>query len=345
VTAGYFYGKEDSEAMPANLPPNYFEAEKKYRSARSPEDKIQALKEMLAIMPKHKGTDKLQAELRRRMARHKDEIEVQRERGSRRKSGLDAIPREGAAQLLLVGLPNSGKSSLIEAVTNATPEVAEYPFTTRKPLPAMMPYEDIQFQLVDLPPVTTDDMEHWMVSLIRNTDSVLLVIDVNCETARDVRTIVQLLAEKKISLLGFDLPEVDEWSPVAYKRALVVANKVDIDGGWMRYESLRKELEGKYEVVPFSCYSDELVAEFAKRLYSFLRIIRVYTKVPGRKADLGQPYVLPIGSNIMDLASEVHRDFLEKLKFARVWGSGRFEGQNVEKDYVMGDRDIVELHT
>ena len=331
--------------MPANLPPDYFEAEKRYRSAKSPEDKIQVLKEMLAIMPKHKGTDKLQAELRKRISRHKDEMELQRERGGRRKSGLDSIPREGAAQLLLLGLPNSGKSSVIEAVTNASPEVADYPFTTRKPFPAMMPFEDIQIQLVDLPPVTEDAVEHWIVSLGRNTDSVLLVMDVNCETVRDVETIVNLLAERKVSLLGFDLPRADEWSPVAYKRTLVVANKVDLDEGRARYDSLARDLEGKFEVVPFSCYSDELVSQFARKVYTFLRIIRVYTKVPGRKPDLGQPYVLPLGSNIMDLASEVHRDFVDRLKFARVWGSGRFEGQNVEKDYVMGDRDIIELHT
>lgn len=330
--------------MPANLPPDYFEAEKRYRSARSPEDKIQALKEMLAIMPKHKGTDKLQAELRRRIARHKDEMEIQRERGGRRRSGLDSIPREGAAQLLLVGLPNSGKSSLIEAVTNATPEVAEYPFTTRRPLPAMMRFEDVQIQLVDLPPVAEESVEPWMVSLLRNTDSVLLVVDSDRDPLRDIETITDLLTPRKVSLLGFDLPAVDEWSPVAYKRALVVANKVDLEAGWARYEGLARELAGKFEVVPFSCYSDELVSHFPQRIFRFLRIIRVYTKVPGKKPDLGQPYVLPEGSCIMDLASEVHRDFVQRLRFARVWGSGRFEGQNVEKDYIMGDRDIVELH-
>jgi ribosome-interacting GTPase 1 len=331
--------------MPANLPPDYFEAEKRYRTARSSEDKIQALKEMLAIMPKHKGTDKLQADLKRRIARHKEEAEVRKTKGGHRRSGLDAIEREGAAQLLLVGPPNSGKSSLIESVTNAAPEVAAYPFTTRKPLPAMMPFEDVQMQLVDLPPVTLDYLESWAISLMRNADSLLLVVDVNRDPLKEVETIVLILSERKVSPVGFVVPSVDEWSPIAYKRTLVVANKVDLEEGWTRYEKLKKDLAGRYPVLPYSCYDDELVEGFAGKIFAFLELVRVYTKVPGKKPDLNQPYVLTKGSTVLALAEEVHRDFVGKLKFARVWGSGKFEGQNVQKDYVIEDGDIVELHT
>jgi small GTP-binding protein len=330
--------------MPANLPPDYFEAEKRYRNSKSPEDKIQVLKEMLAIMPKHKGTDKLQADLKRRIARHKEEMEVRKTRGGRRRLGLDSMEREGAAQVLLVGPPNAGKSSLIESVTNAMPEVADYPFTTRKPLPAMIPFEDIQIQLIDLPPVTPDYLEHWAVSLMRNSDSILLVVDVSADPLKDVEMIVETLEVKKVSLVGFEAPEVDEWSPIAYKKTLVVANKVDLDGGWTSFDNLKKVLADRFEVVPFSCYNDDLIPELSRKLFDFLNLIRVYTKVPGKKPDLAQPYVLEKGSTVLDLAEQVHRDFVGKLKFARVWGSGKFEGQNVQKDYVMDDKDVVELH-
>ncbi len=331
--------------MPANLPPDYYEAEKRYRAARSPDDKIQVLKEMLAIMPKHKGTDKLQADLKKRIAKHKEEADIRKTKGGRRKSGMDSIDREGAAQVLLIGPPNAGKSSLIESITNATPEVADYPHTTTKPLPAMMPFEDIQIQLVDLPPVTADYLEPWAVSLMRNCDAILLVVDVSTEPLKDVEMIVTKLGERKVSLVGFDVPEIDEWSPIAYKKALVVANRVDLDGGQDRFEILSDELRGRFEVLPYSCYNDELIPRLSRRLFEFLELIRVYTKVPGKKADLDRPYVLSSGSTVLGLAQEVHRDFVGNLKFARVWGSGKFEGQNVQKEYVLEDGDVIELHT
>jgi ribosome-interacting GTPase 1 len=330
--------------MPANLPPDYIDAEKRYRSAKSPEDKIQALKEMFSIMPKHKGTDKLQADIKRRIAKHKEELEIKKARGGHRKSGLDSIEREGAAQVLLIGPPNAGKSSLVEAVTNAIPEVAGYPFTTRKPLPAMMPFEDIQIQLVDLPPVTPDYLEHWAVSLMRNTDAILLVVDVNKDPLENVESLVEILAGRKVSLVGGSIGEHDEYDPVAYKKTMVVANRVDIDDGWKRFEALKAALKGRFEVIPFSCYNDDLIPGLAGGVFSFLDLIRVYTKVPGKKADLAQPYVLPRGSTVLDLAQEVHRDLVKTLKFARVWGSGKFEGQNVQKDYMIEDGDVIELH-
>jgi len=330
--------------MPANLPPDYFEAEKRYRSAKSSDDKIQALKEMYSIMPKHKGTDKLQADIKKRIAKHKDEHETGKAKGGHRKSGLDSIEREGASQVLLVGPPNAGKSSIVEAVTNAIPEVADYPYTTSKPLPAMMPYEDIQIQLIDLPPVTSDYLKHWAVSLMRNTDAILIVVDVNKNPLEEVESLIELLNGRKVSLIGGEPPEVDEFSPIAYKKTMVIANKTDIEGGWERVEVLKESLSGRFVVLPFSCYNDDLIPGLARSLYEFLDLIRVYTKAPGKKADLAQPYVLPRGSRVIDLAYQVHRDLVERLKYAKVWGSGKFDGQNVQKDYEMEDRDVVELH-
>ena len=126
--------------MPANLPPQYFEAEKNFRQAKDPMEKIAALEEMLAIMPHHKGTDHLRAELRARIARLTEAAE--KKTATKRRSMV--IPKEGAAQIAVVGLPNSGKSQLVSSITNTSPTVAEYPFTTHSATPGMMEFENIK---------------------------------------------------------------------------------------------------------------------------------------------------------------------------------------------------------
>ena len=154
--------------MPANLPPVYFDAEKRFREAKTPESKIEALEEMLTIMPKHKGTDKLRADLRRRIAKLKEQ--AQQKKGGARRDAAYMIEKEGAAQIAVIGAPNTGKSALVAALTNASPEVAEFPHTTWKPTPGMAPYENIQFQLVDTPPITRDYLDPWMADLMRRAD-------------------------------------------------------------------------------------------------------------------------------------------------------------------------------
>ena len=120
--------------MPANLPPDYKAAERRFREAKTTEDKIAALQEMMAIIPKHKGTDKLRADLRRRLSKLKAEQAQPSKKG--RKGPSYHIPKEEAPQVALIGSPNTGKSAFVTATTNATPEVANYPFTTRVPLPS-----------------------------------------------------------------------------------------------------------------------------------------------------------------------------------------------------------------
>ncbi|MDY6917046.1 MAG: GTPase [Chloroflexota bacterium] len=324
--------------MPANLPPQYFVAEKRFRAAKSIPEKIEALREMMAIMPKHKGTDRLRAELRTRMAK----LTAQAEKGHRagkRGSGY-YIRREGAGQAALVGLPNVGKSQLVAVLTEASPEVGEYPFTTRMPILGMMPFENLQIQLVDLPPVTDAEARPWLSMVLKNADILVLMVDLGDNCAGQLESVLEKLAELGAS----PLKTVESGSGEGPKKALVVGSKSDLPGAADRCS----ELESRYgEELPVMCVSARdgaRLEEFKRRLFELLGVIRVYTKVPGGEADLTRPVTLEAGSTVEDAAESVHKDFRRELKHARIWGSGKFDGQMVKRDYVLQDGDIVELH-
>jgi ribosome-interacting GTPase 1 len=128
--------------MPTNLPPEYFEVEKRFREAKSAQEKVEAIEQILAVIPKHKGTDKLRADYKRRLSKFKSKQQTKKITSKR--DAAHRVDREGAAQVVLVGAPNVGKSALVGALTNASPEVADFPHTTRMPAPGMMPFENIQ---------------------------------------------------------------------------------------------------------------------------------------------------------------------------------------------------------
>src|SRR3954453_8943800 len=184
--------------MPANLPPQYSRAEEEFRKAATAGERLEKLREMFRLLPKHKGTEKLQSDLKKRISRTRDEIEGAKSSG--KKGGVSyRIPREGAGQVVLVGPPNAGKSALLAALTNATPEVADYPFTTRRPMPGMMTFENVQIQLVDMPPISHEYMESWMSQITRNADGVLLVVDLSDAGVLDaVELSAEVLQEWKI---------------------------------------------------------------------------------------------------------------------------------------------------
>jgi len=322
--------------MPANLTPQYLEAERRYREAREPAEKLAALREMWALLPKHKGTDKLQADIKKRMSRLKTELK--RRKGPKRQYEF-SVEREGAAQVALIGAPNCGKSRLLASLTRARSEVGEYPFTTRKPVPGMMPFEDIQIQLVDTSPVTADYMEHWVTGLFQSADGVALVFDCSVERPwGQVDEVLGKLSSSKLFLKGLT---ADEEVGPRVKPNVIVGNKLD------RGDSRRTaELKKRYgeRLVLLSALRGINLDEFKRKLFESLSLVRVYTKIPGKKPDLKRPYVLKYGSNVMDLAQVVHREVAESLKFARIWGSGKYPGQPVQRDYVLEDKDIIELH-
>jgi len=325
--------------MPANLPPQYFDAEKTFREAKTPAEKAAALEAMLAIMPHHKGTDKLRADLRRRLSKLKDEQE-HRKGGSR--AALFSIKREGAGQVALVGAPNAGKSQLLAALTNAEPEIADYPFTTQVPQAGMMAFENIQIQLVDLPPITADHTEPWAFNIMRNADCLLLVLDLSQDPVSELGTIREVLRGQRIILQGDTEGDAEPGS--FSKRNLLVGNKGDLPTAGENAAIFKEFYSERFPIVMVSAKEGKEVKGLRQRVFSLLDILRVYSKRPGREADPSAPIILKQGSTVLDLAKEIHKDFVAKLQYARLWGSGRFDGQRVQRDYILQDGDIIELH-
>jgi len=325
--------------MAANLTPEYLEAEKRFKNARTTEEKVEALEGMLASIPRHKGTEKLQADLKRRLSK----LRAGQRRGPVSRAGLmHRVEREGAGQVALVGPPNSGKSQLLRCLTHATPEVADYPFTTRAPLPGMMTFEDVQIQLVDLPPVHADFPETWLYQIIRNADAALLVVDLSDpDLLEDLETTLAELRNAKVDL---GAPPPPNSAGRVLLKTVLVGSKLDASGAAQDLEILKDLYRDRFPLVPVSANTGEGLEGLRRAAFEMLELVRVYTKTPGKKADLKAPYVVKRGSHLIDLAAMVHHDFLTQLKYARVWGHGRFEGQMVNRDYQLVDKDVIELH-
>ncbi len=325
--------------MPANLPPDYFAAERVYRDAKTAEEKMAALEAMLAAMPHHKGTDKLRAGLNRKIA----QLKLKQESSAKAKHGsVFSVERQGAAQVILVGMPNTGKSSILNALTHATPEVAGYPYTTTVPGVGMMQYEDIQIQLVDLPPLGEDIRKLPFYNLLRNADAHAIVLDGSADPAGEFQLVIEELAGGKVFSPTIGEDEV----PVGgvRKRMLAVINKCEGVDAAGRCREVLEAAGGKIGCTAVSAKSGMGMEALKGEVFRLARIIRVYTKVPHKKADMDEPYVMPLGSTVLDLAREIHRDFSVNLRYSRVWGSSRFDGQPVQKDHILRDGDIVELH-
>jgi hypothetical protein len=327
--------------MPANLTPQYREAEKEFRQAKSTEEKIAGLEKMLRLIPKHKGTDHMQADLKHRLSRLRKE--QQEGRGKGKKSGpVFKVDKVGAGQIAVLGAPNAGKSQFLAALTNAPVHVAEYPFATQVPQPGMVRFEDIQIQLIDTPPVTADYLEPWLPDLVRRADAAILLADLaDDDMPAALDTVLGRLEAVKIALVRHLPAEPDPLRQ--YRRTAVAANKLDAPGAPERLEVLKEFFADRFDIWPLSAARGDGMAEVPRRLFDFLGLLRAYTKQPGKKADLRQPYTLPVGSTVLDLAVSIHRDFQETLKSARVWGSGKYDGIHVRRDHVLQDKDIVEL--
>jgi uncharacterized protein len=327
--------------MPTNLPPDYANAEKRFREAQTPAEKVACLEEMISIVPKHKGTDKLRADLRRQLSRLKDEALAARKKAGGHASAFN-IEREGAGQVMVMGAANSGKSALVRALTNADPEVSPAPFSTWKPTPGMMPYEDIQIQLVDTPPLDGEYIEPALFDLARRTDIVLLVVDLQADPLEQMETCLAVLEARRLA----PLQRREGWQGdprTVFRPFIVLANKCDDESMDEVYEVFCALCESDCEHLPVSALTGRFFNVLKQTLYERLGVLRVYAKPPGKEPDLERPFVLKQGSTVMDLAGMVHRDFYENLKAARVWGSSAFDGQMVTRDYVLHEGDIVEL--
>jgi hypothetical protein len=328
--------------MPANLPPQYLETERKLQTAKTPQEKIAIYEELLALIPKHKGTEKLRALMKTKVSKLKEQLQKQPAL-SRRGPGFH-IERSGAGQIIVIGPPNSGKSSLIKALTGVEVEVGDYPFTTHVPAPYMMPYENIRIQLIDTPPITPDTMETWLPEIIKVTDGVLLVADLGdsaCSAA--LEGIFDKLRERKIELVD-ENSEIMPENFLFFKKTLLVANKNDAGLSAENREGLNIFFGSRFKAVPVSAQADAGLWELRKKIFLLLRVVRVYSKIPGRKADLNDPFALKKGSTVLDMALAVHKDFVQNFNFARIWNKNGLEGQRVNREHILEDEDIVELH-
>jgi uncharacterized protein len=328
--------------MPTNLPPDYFEIEKRFRQAETVEEKIEALQEMMSVVPKHKGTDHLRADLRRKLAKLKEE--AQSPKGVSKRDSAFRISKAGAGQAVVIGPTNTGKSALVRALTDAEAEVSPIPNTTWEPLPAMMPVENTEVQLVDTPPLSRDYVEPRLKELIRHADMVLLVVDLEQDPVDQLQETAGLLEEYHIAPLQRRERYANESPPFTCLPFLVLVNKCDDEADEELYTIFCELLEEKWPCLPVSALSGRNLERLKKAVLEGLDVMRVYTRAPGKEPDLTRPFVMKKGSRLADLAGRIHKDFLVKMKFARVWGKAVHDGQMVQRDYILQDGDVVEIH-
>jgi ribosome-interacting GTPase 1 len=329
--------------MAANLTPQYLEAEAQYKKAQTAEERLECLKKMYSLLPKHKASEKLQADLKTRISDTRKELE--QERKNPKKAGVShKIPRQGAGQYVILGAPNVGKSRLLTRLTRATPAVAPYPFTTREPHAGMMDWEDVRVQLIDTPPVTPDYLESYLSGMVRAADAALLVVDLGDDDGPfAAEAVLERLAETKTVLVG-QPPATTEDPTVQHVKTLLIANKSDLPGAADRLEIVRELFGGRFPIHAVAAEPGTGLEQLRTTIYQALNVIRVYTKQPGKPPDMNSPFTCPAGSTLLEMAALVHRDFTEGLKSARIWGTGVYDGQTVKRDHVLHDKDVVELH-
>jgi ribosome-interacting GTPase 1 len=300
---------------------------------------------MLREIPKHKGTDKLQAELKSKISRAKSESETAKKSG--KKGPGIKIPRQGAGRVVIVGGPNAGKSRLLAGLTRATPEVAPYPFTTREPQPGMMPWEDVMVQLIDTPPITSDVFDSALLGLVRGSDVALLMFDAGSDDGIDeLQAVLERFSESKTRLAKESYLDEEDVG-LSFTQTFLVHNKLDLPGAGERIALLREFCPLDFREFQISAEQGAGLEELRDAIYRSLDVVRVYTKLPTKKeADFDKPFTLKRGGTLLDVAELVHRDLASNFKYARVWGSAVLSpGAQLKGDYVVADKDIVEIHT
>ena len=329
--------------MPANLTPAYYEAEEAYRQADTIAEKQKALRRMLAVMPKHKGTDHLRADLRTRMAKLRDQAETQSRSGSR--WNPYTVRKEGAGQVALVGLANAGKSHLMAALTGAKPRIADYPYSTLEPQPAMLRYENVHIQLVDLPPIDMHHTNGWIRSLIRQADVLLVVLDLASDPVESLELVLEELTtiglEPVVRLpAGTDDEVARSAEP---KRVRVVGTHLDLPGAEEAGATLQAQYGRRFPTLIVSVTAGDGLDALGRWLFAALDMVRVYTRAKGQKPDYNRPVVLRRGATLETLAAALHIEWMGTVKYAQVWGNGKFDGQHVSRTYVLEDGDTIEL--
>jgi ribosome-interacting GTPase 1 len=331
--------------MPTNVPPQYREAEERFREAGTTQAKIAALQEMLSIMPKHKGTDHLKAQLRARLSKLTAELEGAAAGKSGGRTEPFSLPKEGGGRATLVGPTNVGKSLLLVQATGAKARVGAYALSTQEPVPGMLPYKDLRIQLVDTPPISNPGTQSRLYGLLRMSDVFVVVVDLSMDAVAQAREVFDALAQWEFRLLARGEEAEDLWKD---KPTIIAGNKADVPGALDQYQVLQETFEDRYPVLMLSAEEGVGLDELGEEVFRALNVIRVYTKSPREKLEAFErtdPVVLPVGSTVADAAIQIHRELGRDLKYAVLWGaSGKFDGQRVGRQHQLIDGDIVELH-
>ncbi|MBI2084490.1 MAG: 50S ribosome-binding GTPase [Candidatus Aenigmarchaeota archaeon] len=294
--------------MPTNQGPEYFAAERKYLQSRTKLEKMTWLEEMIRTSVKHKGTEKLLADLRKRLAKLKKEAYIQRKKSGKPKV---SIRKEGAAQICIIGFTNSGKSTLLNSLTNAKADIASYPYTTKKPVVGMMDYEDLRFQLIEIPAT----FESESMSLLHTCDLIIAVLDSTQNVQEQREELVRILKENRLE----------------NKKIIFAKNKSTVCG-------LDRE------TICMDTKSGIGLEEIKERTWKALDKIRIYTKSPKKPKSI-PALALKKDATVADLAKEIHKDFMKIFKYARIFNSSKFSGKKVGLDYKLHDNDVVEIHS
>ena len=327
--------------MPANLTAQYKKAEERYKAAGTDEDKLTALEEMLREIPKHKGTEHLQGDLKKRRSKLKAAIEGGVKKGGIKHVDVFHVPKSGAGQVALVGMPNCGKSAILAVLTHAHVHVAGYPFSTDKPVPGMALFEDVSIQLVDVPPITADFAPAGLVNTYRAADMLAIVIDLAGAVLEQMEVCTACLDSHKLIL---DEGQEDPAIRHLGRKTFVIATKADIapEG---TLETLKELTDRPFEYIEISSETKAGLDVLMKRLFEMLDVVRVYAKKPHAEPDMKEPFTLKRGSDVHDLAYHIHRELAKKLKTARAWNSPNIhDGQNVPREHILSDKEIIELH-
>ncbi len=354
--------------MPTNVSYEYAAAQAKYEAAETMSEKLAALQEMRSTAPKHKGAEKMRAGISKKIALLKMQMEKQKEQAKKRGGGKSLnVKKEGIGQIVIVGMPNSGKSTLLKRLTGVDVEIANYPFTTKKPEVGMINYNGGWIQLVEIPALIKGSSKGkangiQLISLVRNADAAILTIVDDDEK----KLLINELNRSNIKI-NKNKPKI-EVKPTNYK-GITIAGKKNLK---IKEDELKDFLKGmgyhKASVLLGEETTIEKVAEaldsrieykkavFVKRgiaendeklkekIFNMLGKILVYTKKPGGKADMGDPLVLKEGATVEDVAGSLHKDFTRNLKYVRVWGSAKYPGQRVSKKYKLKNGDIIEIY-
>lgn len=301
--------------MPINAGFEYAEAEKKYFQASTDEERIKALEEMLRSAPSHKGSEKFRGDIRLKIKRLKESVIKAKKSGKSSKKGI----KKADLQVVLIGLTNSGKSSILKSLTNANPKIASYGFTTTEPEIGTLNYKGCNIQLIDLPPFAS---EFFDLGIVNNADTLLIVIEKMHE-----------IDDIKIHLKN------------ANAKKIIVFNKIDLYDENTKRKISETMKTKKYNFVLISTHTKEGLEELKEKIFRSFDVIRIFTRQPGKKED-EVPVIMPPNSTLEQVAEKILHGYSKKVKYAKVWGpSAKFLGQQIGLKHVVKDKDIIEFYT